>query len=194
MLTASMQKNMDYQKETHTNRRSRLISTLLVSISYIIILLTSCTTEHKSDQEIYLEVCDTQRPYFYYQLTCKNDTITFFSPSRGYTKQAINPIDAKRLHNLAKSLCAKEPFIYEGNYDALNDYEEDLQFEYRTHYLKMYINGKLSVFVAGFDPSLLPKEYRPIFDILYSNTAFIGKFSNITLADEIFDEPYFILN
>lgn len=173
------------------------------SILVIIVICVLClfayfyrcrSNKYDAEKVICIEVCDTQRPYFYYQLTCKNDTITFFSPSRGYTKQAINPIDAKRLHTLAKSLCAKEPFIYEGNYDALNDYEEDLQFEYRTHYLKMYINGKLSVFVAGFDPSLLPKEYRPIFDILYSNTAFIGKFSDITLSDEIFDEPYFILN
>lgn len=151
---------------------------------------------NKSDAEmgIRIEVCDTQRPYFYYQLTCKNDTISFFSPSRGHTKQAINPAKAKRLHELIKTLFSKEPFIYEANYDALYDYEEDLQFEYRTHYLKMYINGKLSVFIAGFHPSLLPKEYRPIFDILYGNTAFIGKFSDITLVDEIFDEPYFILN
>jgi len=64
MLTASMQKIMDYQKETHTNRRSRLISTLLVSISYIIILLTSCTTEHKSDQENLLRSVRHSTPIF----------------------------------------------------------------------------------------------------------------------------------
>jgi hypothetical protein len=171
-----------------------LIIALICVLCLFGYLYRNWSNKSDGDMDIRIEVCDTQRPYFYYQLTCKNDTISFFSPSRGHTKQAINPAKAKRLHELIKTLFSKEPFIYEANYDALYDYEEDYQFEYRTHSLKMYINGKPSVFIAGFAPSFLPKEYRPILDVIYRNTAFIGYISNSSLSDAIFDDCYFILN
>jgi hypothetical protein len=142
-----------------------LIITLICVLCLFGYLYRNWSNKSDGDTDIRLEVCDTKRPYFYYQITCKNDTAYFFSPSRGYTKQAINPSDATRLRELTTILSAKEPFIYEGNEDLLIDYDQHYQFEYRTHSLKMYINGKLSVFIAGFSPSFLPKEYRPILDV-----------------------------
>jgi hypothetical protein len=185
---------MDYQKETHTSRRLRLISTILVGISCVIIFLTSCDTEYKS-QQIYLEVCDLTRPYFYYQVTVHNDTIAFFSPSKGYTEKILSNSERTDIENAVRMLDINRTIIHDsiGNIAEFNC--EDYDYEYKHYSVKLQVNRKNVLYVTDMHLKSIPTQYiNCIEQILNKSDHLCRGISKQQYKDQIFDDYYFVID
>lgn len=176
-----------------TNKKLGLICKILVSISFFIFLLTSCVTDNKSD-EIFLEVSDLRRPYFYYQIAVRNDTIVFFSPSKGYTEKILSNSERADIDKAVGLLDRNQAIIHDSIGDIAEFNCEDYDYEYRHYSVKLQINGKSVLYVTDMRLKNMPKQYTNCIEQI------INKSDNLCFGvgkryynDRIFDDNYFVI-
>jgi hypothetical protein len=170
---------------------------LILSQALLLQVLISCAS-HDCDNILRAQFVftDINRPYFYYQVSLSGDTISYFSPSRGYTEKILTTSKKDKLINTISSL--PKDMLYVDKMPSPFRLDECDEKEYKYNSMSLSINDTSILYVTDCWSKKIPNEYKQCIDLLINSSDFLGlrqqvsDKSALNYEDLIFDYCYFI--
>lgn len=155
-------------------RQFRIMKKLLLLLQVLLLqALISCTSQER-DYNLHARFVftDINRPYFYYQVSLSRDTISYFSPSRGYTEKILTTSEQDKLIDAFSSL--PKDILYVDKMPSPFILDECTEKEYKYNSMSLSINDTDILYVTDCWSKRIPTEYKRCIDRLINSSDFLG--------------------